>query len=524
VTDPWPLVAGLLLGLFPRLVLDRDGRRRPIVARAAWVAAVASLVLQAARTQVNDDEVFYLADAWAARNGETVGSLPMRYMAFLAFLLPPWPPSWALVAGRVAVAVAAVLGALAVVHLVRRLSGRPGDASLAGALTLLWLATQAEAAVLRPEQLAAAGVLLAIVLLLAPPAAWSRNVVVGGGFLLLTLAASLSHRRMPLLPAAAVILLGQDRREDRAPDLLRIAAGTALGALPSLAYVAARDSIGAIWYWNWTFVRERSWVPGGGLAFRVPVFLTLFGVAGAAATLWPRPQARGATVLAAFWAVLTALAFLVPFTLNYALGPWIALSLALVALMASREGPAEPRARQRVHALAVGVLGLAPLLGSGVIDPSPTHVGSELALIDWLYETARGGKVMCVSPFHPIKAGNAWRLWNAWWYCYLKDPAFNRRLNPRLAESLRTGEARLIEWDPWPNGSSYRNVLAYAVANGFLTRDDARTVALGLRKDYRLVRWDRPLPPGFGGGRFLVPRDLPLDSRVVVLPDQRIAP
>jgi hypothetical protein len=524
VVDPWPLVAGLSLGLVPRLVFDRDGRRRPAVATAAWVLAGAALVLQAARTQINDDEVFYLADAWAARSGETAGSLPMRYIAFLAFLLPPWPPSVSLVAGRMAMVVAAVAGALAVVRIVRRLSGSAFDASLAGALTLVWLATEAEAALLRPEQMAGAGVLVAIALLLAPPRPWPRGVVVGGAFVLLTLAASLSHRRAFLLPAAVAILLWQDRREERRADLLRALAGIALGALPSVVYVLARDSMASIWYWNWTFVRERSWVPGGGLAFRVPVFLTAVGTVAATWALRRRDEPR-ATVLAVFWLVLALLAVLVPFTLNYALGPWFALSFALAALMATRlqPGAASPIG-QRIGALALGLLGLTPILGSGVTDSSPSHVGSELSLIDWLHEAAAGGKVMCVAPFHPIKAGNAWHMWNAWWYCYLKDPAFNRELNPGLADSLRTGQAHLIQWDPWPQGSGYRNVLAFATANGFLTRDEAREVAAGLRRDYVLVRWSRPLPPGFGGGRFLVPRGLPLDSRVVALPDQRIAP
>ena len=172
------------------------------------------------------------------------------------------------------------------------------------------------------------------------------------------------------------------------------------------------------------------------------------------------------------------------------------------------------------------MLGLTPLLGPGVVSlvRSPPPVRSELALIDWLHESTGGGKVACVAPYHPIKAANAWRLWNAWWYCYLRNPAFNRELNPGLAYMLRSGGARIIEWDPWPEASGYRNVLAYAVANGFLSRAEAQAVSLGLRKDYRLVRWSGPLPERFGGGRFLVLRDVPLDARVVVLPDQRIAP
>ena len=115
-------------------------------------------------------------------------------------------------------------------------------------------------------------------------------------------------------------------------------------------------------------------------------------------------------------------------------------------------------------------------------------------------------------------------MWNAWWYCYLRNPAFNRELNPGLVDMLRSDTARIIEWDPWPEASGYRNVLDYAVINRFLSRPEAEVVSLGLRKDYRLVRWNGPLPERFGGGRFLVLRTVPLDARVVVLRDDRIAP
>ena len=524
MAEPWPLVAGLLIGLAPRLVFDAKGERRPVVAVVAWALAGAALLLEAFRTSLNDDEVFYLADSWAARSGETSGALPMRYLVLRPFLLPPWPPSATLVAGRIAMAIVALVGAIVAVCLARRQSASAFDARLAGALTLLWLATGAEAALLRPEQLAGAAVLLGIALLVAPPSRWSRGSTVGGAFVLLTLAASISHRRLLLLPAAMAILVWLAPRSRRRADLARAGAGMALGSLPSLLYVATRDSLGAIWYWNWTFVVRESWIPAEGLGVPFPRLLLLLGVAGAAFAL-RRPRSPGAAGLSAFWAASTALAVLVPFTLNYALGPWLALSLVLAAALASHAtpSPASP-VSQRLYAVALGLLGVAPLLGAGVVRTVPSTLGSELALVDWLKDAAGGGPVACVAPFHPIKAANAWRLWNAWWYCYLREPAFNRWLNPDLAQMLRSAEARVIEWDPWPQASGHRNVIAYAVANGFLTPEQARAVAVSLRSHYRLVRWARPLPAAHGGGRFLVPRTLALDSRVVVLADQRIAP
>jgi hypothetical protein len=528
VGDHGPLIAGLLLALVPRLVFHGNGERRKLVAALTWIAAAAVLLLRAVRTAPNDDEVFYLAQSWATRIGDTAGDLPMRSLIFRPLLLPPWPPSAVLVAGRAVTVIATVLSALLVPRLVRRAGAHPADAALAGALTLVWLANAADGVVIRPEVFANAGIMLAITLLIAPPARWRAGPATGAAFLALTLAASISHRRLALVPVALGVWLWSMRGRPARAELAWAAGGVTAGLLPSFLYIAWADSFASVWYWNWTFVMRHSWARRGGLWIRFPVAPLLVGAAGTAAALLGRRE-RGpvAPKLAVFWLASTALAIVVPFTLPYALGLWFALSVALAAWLASRflPSPASP-AGQRVYAAAVGVLGLTPLLGRGVVRlvRSPPPVRSELALIDWLHESADGGKVACVAPYHPIKAANAWRLWNAWWYCYLRDPAFNRELNPGLGDMLRSDGARIIEWDPWPEASGYRNVLAYAVANGFLSRREAQAVSLGLRKDYRLVRWNGPLPPRFGGGRFLVLRNRPLDARVVVLPDERIAP
>jgi len=528
VADYWPLAAGLLLGLAPRLIFQANGERRDSATVFVVIAAAAVLLLRAFRTAPNDDEVFYLADSWAAHLGETAGALPMRYLAFRPFLWPPWPPSAALVAGRVVMAISTVVCAIVAVRLARRVGSLPPDAALAGILTLVWVANAGEGIILRPEQLATTAVLVGIALLVAPPERGRAGLVTGAAFLLLTLAASLSHRRVVLVPVALAVLLWIRGRGARRSELKWAAAGVAAGLLPSLVYVVVADSFASLWYWNWTFIVQHSWVPRAGLGTRFPVAPFLIGAAGAAAALLDRRErASAAAVVAVFWLASTAAAVLIPFTLPYALGSWMALGLVLGARLASRllPSPAAP-AGQRIYATAVGVLGLMPLLGPGVVRlvRSPPPVASELALIDWLHEVAEGGTVACVAPYHPIKASNAWRLWNAWWYCYLRDPAFNRHLNPRLGEMLRSDEARLIEWDPWPQASGYRNALHYAVANGFLTRREAQATVLDLRKNYRLVRWNGPLPDRFGGGRFLVLRSVPLDDRLVVLPEARIAP
>lgn len=252
MADDWPLAAGLLLGLVPRLIFRANGDRRSSAVFIGAIAAAAVLVLRAWRTAPNDDEVFYLADSWAAHLGETAGALPMRYLAFRPFLLPPWPPSAALVAGRVAMAVSTIVCAIVALRLARRIGCLSRDAALAGVLTLVWVANAGEGIVLRPEQLATTAVLLGIALLVAAPRRWRPGLATGAAFLFLTLAASLSHRRVLLVPVALVVVW--TRRSALRAELKWAAAGIGAGLVPSLVYVLVADSFASLWYWNWTFV------------------------------------------------------------------------------------------------------------------------------------------------------------------------------------------------------------------------------------------------------------------------------
>jgi hypothetical protein len=102
----------------------------------------------------------------------------------------------------------------------------------------------------------------------------------------------------------------------------------------------------------------------------------------------------------------------------------------------------------------------------------------------------------------------------------LRDRQLNLRLSPQLEKVLVSAQATLIEWYAWPGRSGYANLLAYAVGRGLVPEAHASAVAEGLATQYRLVKWARPLPGPFGGGRFLVRRDVELDNRVVVLDNQ----
>jgi hypothetical protein len=276
-----------------------------------------------------------------------------------------------------------------------------------------------------------------------------------------------------------------------------------------------------------TFVLRHSWVQTEELTSKFPLFLFFLALAGCAWALWAPGESREVRTLGLFWAAATVLAIVMPFGGPYALGPWLVLSLVLGAVLSARLVSSSPSVRaRRAYGLVVGLVSFSQLLGPvgiRVVKP-PFSLFAQTDVLDWLHEASAGGSVACVSPYHPIKARNAWRLWNAWWYCYLKDPGFNARINPDLGRMLRSGEARVIAWDPWPEASGYRNVLAYAVANGLLGKDEAPAVSEALAGSYRLVRWNRPGPERFGGGRFLVHRAVPLDDRVTVLGDHRIAP
>lgn len=527
LTDPLlPILASLLLAAFPGLLLDREGHRRAAARWALAACAAIVLLIDALVFAVGDDEVFYLADSWAAREGETSGALPMRYLLFRPFLAPGLGPAAAVIAGRAFTCAMAIACGVLAWHMARRLSGRP-DAAAAGVLAVLWLVTTAQMVFLRPEYFACLFLLLGIACLVAPPLRWAPRTALVVGFAMLTLAAATSHRQAGFLLAALVLVLGQRGTVPARRVLSWAAGGIAAGAAPSLLYVARRDSLRSIWYWNWTFVVHHSWVQTEEVTAKFPLFVFLVGLAGCAWALGGPGEPREVRAVGAFWAFATMLAILVPFGGAYALGPWLVLSVVLGAVLSARllSSPPSPSAR-RAYALVLGLVTAAPLLGPvglRAVRP-PFALFTQTELLDWLHEVSAGGTVACVAPYHPIKARNAWRLWNAWWYCYLKDRRFNAWLNPGLGPMLRSGEPRVIEWDPWPEASGYRNVLAYAVANGMVREEEVPEVSRRLAENYNLVRWNRPGPERFGGSRFLVRRGTPLDGRVTVLSEYRISP
>jgi hypothetical protein len=229
--------------------------------------------------------------------------------------------------------------------------------------------------------------------------------------------------------------------------------------------------------------------------------------------------------VAALWAGGTVLPMLIPHWLAYAHGPWVVLSTVLGAMLWTRAMPGAPPGVWRT-VLTVGALCAtgALLHPAGLRLPRDSGFRSQLGLIDWLGAVSEGGAVACVAPYHPIRARNAWRLWNAWWYCYRRDPATLGSMPAQGVALPRQGEAAVIAWDPWPQRSGQANVIAWAMARGVLARAEAAETVGRLARDYRLVRWRAPLPGPFGGGAFLVHRALGVDGddRVEVLDDSHV--
>ena len=517
------LAAALLAVALVRLWAGKDREPRRWVAPALWLAAAGVIALNAATFVVNDDEVFYLADSYAQWQGETNGYLPLRYLLLRPLVLLPFRPSTMVVLARALVVALTVGCGWAAARLARALGAAAGVAAAAGAVTALWLGTSVEMVFLRPEYIAAALVSGGLVLLVAPPARLSARAALAGGFALLALAGGVSPRQALLLPFVGAALARDRRGLALRPALAWSMAGTVAGLLPTLGYVLAFDEPRALWYFNVVLPSEDGQLSGWPSA-RFPLPLFALGAAALVAMgLSEREVRPGEVTVGALWIGSSLLPVLMPHWLLYAHGPWVVASVVLGAVLWGRIAPRASAQVWRAALVLFALAALAPLLHpAGLRRPRDSGMGSQLGLIDWLAEVSAGSSAACVSPYHPIRVRNAWRLWNAWWYCYRQDPDRLRAMPVDGIALPRDGRAGVIQWDAWPEKSGQANVVAWAMARGLLAPSDAEGVVRALVRDYRLVRWRRPLPGPYGGGRFLVHRALPIDERVEVLADAQV--
>ena len=527
------LVVASSLSVFAKHWVQPDGTPKRPVIFLLWVAAVFTLVAAVVTTPLNDDEVYWLANSWLARHGGPHMQLPMRELPFHALLTLNLTPSAMLSVGRVATALAALYCALPVSALARKLGCSASASSAVSALTVLWLTSEAQMFFLRPEYIACVLVISGIWLLAAPPDCLSSRTAILVSFVLFTLAATTSLRQPLYLVGAIVSLFIERRQLPRRVTFSWAAIGIVMGVLPSAIYVATTHGcLTEIWYWNVIFSPKTQLVKPGLFLFFPPLLL-LAALVGYI-VLWARRAGnpRTVTILIMWLTGTIALLAMNAGGARYSMGPWLALSTTLAAGLAVglTVGPA---LRRRLHwwVFAACLINLQPLIGPLSLVKRPKmaaqrmhELGSQLELVDWLDAVNRGGTVLCVVPYHPIRAHNPWGMWDAHAYCYLRDPALNHELATNIKGVLRSSAATVIQWDPWPVNSGYSNILQHAVARGLLSADQLPQILSRITATYQIVEWARPLPTGpyiYGGGRFLLRRDIPLDGRVRLL-DQTI--
>lgn len=484
----------------------RAGAGRLLLPALALGAGVLALVVSFFCTPLSEDEVFWLAGAWADRHGAPTGQLPLRVWLFLPFLTAGTTPSGAVLAGRAATLLAAFVCAGLVWSISRRMGHPPAARALMAAALMLWM-SEMPLVYLRAEHFAFLFLAGGLWALLAPPAGWPPRRALVVAFALIGLAAGTSVRQV-LLPLGALGAVMADpgplgRRRAAAWAL----AGTALGAAPSLLlFAASHESLRHLYYWSVTFpTRAYKLRWGTGFVDAPGEVLALLGLSLAACAtgvLRRRPHVRRLAVL---WAMLAAQILVSPLSYFYTFGPWLAVALLACGGLATQK----PARRFLVPALLV--LCVLPLVRLGIrarpsaVTSAGRDFAAQLRLVDWLARTAAGRPVMCVSPYHPIRAENAWPMWNRW-SLRIRRPGVLREMRPALLAEFAACRPAVIDWEPIGGV----NVLRYFTGTGVMSDAEADGIARRLAERYTAVRWPDPLPDALalGPSIFLVRRDL----------------
>ena len=529
VLKPSLLVMSLLVALaacaFPRLVLDREGRVHPILGGIAWAAAVLLILKTMLTVPLNDDEVFYLAHSWGATLGEpTSGDLPLRSFLMRPYLWGGGSPSTLLWISRGSVVLLALACGVMVRAMLTRLEVTRNSATVAGAILVVILANLPMVLV-RPEYYACFLGIASLLLLSTSPGGAARSIRWFAAGLIIGVTITLSLRQEWLIPAAFVSLglelTGRDRKRAFAWTL----AGLVIAIAPSAVYLAMHETFASIRYWNTVFPRLAGW--SGAIKIEYP-YLAAAATAGFLSVWRSREPRPGVRTMACFWLFAGVSNVITPMSAWYALGIWHAAGIVLTAVaFASRTvGPMSRRqlqARVFVFALLAVpplVLAVRPSLPLRTAVRAYHELVGQQHLNDWLGQVAGPGPVMCVAPYHPIRTSNAWRMTNGWWYLRIEDPNLNRTLNGDLVAKLESGRARVIAWNAFSAaGGKTTNLLRYGLGTGVIPPVRAPEVARQLMQRYRLVEWRETIPESYGGTRYLIPRDWPVDARVEALAD-----
>ncbi len=505
----------------------KDGRLRTIVTTAAWTVACFTIALNSFARPIYDDEVYYVAQSFEAQHGAVSAYLPMRVWPYYPFLALHLSPGGTIVVTRVVMILAALLCGLMVRAIALRIGSLGSIASVTGALAALSFGNLPMGTMV-PEFIAFLFLLAGIWALLAAPERWPRAVSLFVCGFMLACACATSLRLLLFSAAMLLAVFLAPGTLSRIRSIFWTATGMLAGALPSLFHIVVKDSVSAFFYWHYTFMKKIDFIH-----ITSPVSLPAVVAAAAAIGCWflwkARNLFRGSTALLVLWGTATISAILNPQKLEHTVGPWLALSFivsaAALAGLTARTGSNGKRLALLLLFLLF-ITQAKPTL-ERLQDPSDirdslAQAKSGFQLINWLSEIAKGDPVMCVPPFHPIFAPNAWEMWNVIYYCYIRDREINFELEPRLKATVMSGKAAVLEWDAWPGEAEAPNILAYLVDRKFVSAQEAPQLAEDLCRSYRLVQWQGPLTDEFGGGRFLVRRNIKLDGRVRMLDDSLI--
>lgn len=519
-------IAAILCSI-PGAWFGKGGRLRTAVTAAAWAVACFNIALYALARPIYDDEVYYMAQAFEAHRGAMSAYLPMRVWAYYPFLALHLSPGGTIVASRIVMILAAILCGLMVRAIALRIGSSGSIASVTGALAAFSLGNLPMGTMV-PEFIAFLFLLAGIWALLAAPARWPRAVSLFVCGFMLACACATSLRLLLFGAAALLAAFLESGTLSRIRSVFWTATGMLAGALPSLLHIFIKDSVSAVFYWHYTFMKRIDFID-----ITSPVTLPAVVAVAAAVGCWFLWKGRkifcGSEALLVLWGTATVSAILNPQKMEHTLGPWLALSFivsaAALADLTARTGSGG----KRVALLLLFLLFITQAEPTLERLQDPSDIRDDLAqaqsgfqLINWLSEIAKGDPVMCVPPFHPIFAPNAWEMWNVIYYCYIREPEINFELEPRLKAIVVSGKAAVLEWDAWPKEAEAPNLLAYLVDRKFISAQEAPQLAEDLCRSYRLVQWQGPLTDEFGGGRFLVRRDRKLDGRVRMLDDSLI--
>jgi hypothetical protein len=518
----------LILSWFPSLLLRSDNRLRPIVPLLGWSIAICMIALNALARPIYDDEVFYMAQAFEAQHGAVSSYLPLRVWSYYPFLAMHISPAAMILVSRIAMIFAAIFAGILVMSIARKIESSGFSASIVGALAALSLGNMPMGTMV-PEYFAFLFLLIGIWIMFAAPARWPRAFSLFMCGFMLACACSTSLRLLLFGGAGLIALLLETSQLKRSGTLFWMLLGMFTGVLPSAFHIFAKDSIAAVVYWHYTFMK-RIGIIHVTEPVTLPAILAITAAAGCWCILIARNQVSGRRAFVVMWCAATISAILNPQKLEHTLGPWLAISFiavspALATCLTQKSGAGS----KRIYLMLIFLLFAQPMVPNVSALSNPKEIWttvkqeqSGLRLINWLATIAHGNPVICVPPFHPVVAPNAWQMWNVIYYCYIRDRQMNIELEPNLEQTFQSKKAVVVEWDPWPEEAEASNILQYLVNREFILPEKATLLAEELQKSYRLVQWLGPLSEEFGGGRFLVRRDLKLDNQVKLLSDEMI--